>query len=163
MSRAQSGVRLGKAGHAAIASGSNPDRPFDILFKTRLATSKGFSKPLPMGLMAEARGSAPSLDDALQHFSRAAQSLCPVLVFIGNCPIEDIEVRPWDWTTWRRPLWYGDRIGLTTANGWYSTSPGCEPCVIGDERRSRCAIQHMPIRRDLLAGSTSCRENTRRA
>jgi hypothetical protein len=32
------------------------------------------------------------------------------------------EVRPWDWTTWELPLWYGDRNGPTIANGRNSFS-----------------------------------------
>jgi hypothetical protein len=27
------------------------------------------------------------------------------------------EVRPWDWTNGGPPLWYGDSLVLTTANG----------------------------------------------
>jgi hypothetical protein len=50
------------------------------------------------------------------------------------------ELRPWDWTNWGPPSWYGDGLGLTTANGRNSYSSGCKPCAIGDERHSRGTI-----------------------
>lgn len=88
--RAQSGVRFGKEDPLLLHQFPTSVGPVDILIKTRLAPAAGFTKPVPMGLMAEVRGTAPSLDDALQAFSRAVNSLCPVLVFIGNSPIEDM-------------------------------------------------------------------------
>ena len=41
------------------------------------------------------------------------------------------EVAPWDWTNWGPPFWYGDSLGLTTANGRNSCSRGCKPYAIG--------------------------------
>ena len=47
-----------------------------------------------------------------------------------------VEVRPWDWTNWGPPLWYGDSPGLATAN-WLNSCPrGCIPCAIGNGSRS---------------------------
>src|SRR5262249_10033965 len=54
-------------------------------------------------------------------------------------PGEGPEVRPRDWTTRGQPLWYGDGKGLTTANGWNSSSEGCAKCVFRDGWRSDCA------------------------
>jgi len=90
VSRAQSGVRLGKDDPLLLRNYPTDVGPCDILIKTRLVPSKGFSKPLPMGLMAETRGMAPSIDAALQNFSKAAQSLCQTLAFLGNSPVEDM-------------------------------------------------------------------------
>jgi hypothetical protein len=45
----------------------------------------------------------------------------------GKC-----EVRPWDWTNWGPPLWYGDSPGLATANSLNSCPRGCKPCAIGN-------------------------------
>lgn len=90
VARAQSGIRIGKDDPLIIHKYPTPIGPVDMLFRTRLANLAGFSKPIPMGLMAEIRGVAPSLDEALQHFSQAAQSICPVLAFIGNSSVDDM-------------------------------------------------------------------------
>src|SRR5438093_13759844 len=90
VSRAQAGVRLGKHDPLILRQFPTPFGRADILIQTRLAPFAGASKPVPMGIMAEVRGIAPSLDEALPHFSRAVQSLLPVLAFVGNSPIEDM-------------------------------------------------------------------------
>jgi hypothetical protein len=90
VSRAQSGVRFPKDAPLILEQFPTELGRVDIIIQTRLAPLAGISKPVPMGLMAEVRGSAPSLDDAVQEFSRAVQSLCPVFSFIGNSTIEDM-------------------------------------------------------------------------
>lgn len=90
VARAQSGVRFGKDDALVCRQIPTPVGRVDMVIKTRFAPMAGFSKPLPMGLMAEVRGIAPSLDEAVEQFSKAAQSLCPVLALAGNSPIEDM-------------------------------------------------------------------------
>lgn len=88
--RAQSGVRLGTEDPLYLHQYPTPIGRADFLFKTRRVSLAGFNKLVPMGLMVEIRGNAPSLHDALQEFSRTAQSLSAVWAFAGNSPIEDI-------------------------------------------------------------------------
>jgi len=88
--RAQSGVRFGKNDPLFLSQFPTRFGRADIVIKTRLTQLSGFSKPVPMGLMAEVCGEGPSMDEALQEFSRTVQSICPVFVLIGNSPIEDM-------------------------------------------------------------------------
>jgi len=90
VSRAQSGIRLGKLNPLRLQQFPTSFGPADITIATRLVHIAGFTKPIPMGMMAEVRGVAPSLDHALEEFTRSAQSICAVLAFAGNSPIEDM-------------------------------------------------------------------------
>lgn len=90
VSRAQSGIRFGKDEPLVLEQFPSVLGRVDIVVRTRLAPYEGISKPVPMGIMSEVRGDAPSLDDAVQQFSGVVQSLCPVFAFIGNSPIEDM-------------------------------------------------------------------------
>lgn len=90
VSRAQSGVRFPKDAPLTLEQYPSVLGRVDIVVRTRLVHVGGMSKPAPMGLMAEVRGCAPSLNDAVQQFSGVVQSLCPVFTFIGNSPIEDM-------------------------------------------------------------------------
>ena len=90
VSRAQSGVRFGKDDPLLISQFPSAIGPVNMIIKTRFVQMPGFSRPLQMGLMAEARGSAPTIIEALQEFSKTVQSICPILVLIGNSPIEDM-------------------------------------------------------------------------
>ncbi len=55
------------------------------------------------------------------------------------------EVRPWDWTNWVRPLWYGGRAGVTTANRLNPGSRDRKPCAIGDIPRRRRGRISQPV------------------
>jgi hypothetical protein len=52
-------------------------------------------------------------------------------------------VRPCDWAIWGPLFCYSDSLGLTTANRRNTCLPCGKRCVIGNERRSRCAIRHI--------------------
>ena len=90
VSRAHSGARIGKDDAVIVRTFPSKHGPVDVLFATRLVKLPGFSKPVPMGLMSEVRGHAPTLDEAVQQFSITSQSLCPIFSLIGNTPIEDM-------------------------------------------------------------------------
>lgn len=90
VARAESGVLFGRNDSLKIRQFLTPIGRVDIVYKARLITLAGFGKPVPMGLLAEISGRASSLDEALLHFSRAAQSLCPVFAFMGNSPIANM-------------------------------------------------------------------------
>lgn len=65
--------------------------PVRIQFLTRRAHLPGFTKPVPRGLYAEIRGSAPSLDTAINTFVQGANAFCPLIAFTCNAPIEDLQ------------------------------------------------------------------------
>jgi hypothetical protein len=65
--------------------------PVRIQFLTRRAHLPGFTKPVPRGLYAEIRGSAPSLDTAINTFVQAANAFCPLIALTCNAPIEDLQ------------------------------------------------------------------------
>jgi hypothetical protein len=90
VSRAHAGIRFGKDDALILRSFPSGCGPVDILVRTRLRPAAEFGKSIPAGLVAEARGTAPTLNAALQEFSRAVQSVCPVLVFLANSPVEDM-------------------------------------------------------------------------
>jgi Cu+-exporting ATPase len=64
----------------------------------------------------------------------AAMTFSSVSVIVNALRLRS-EVRPWDWTNLGPSLWYGDSLGLTTANGLNSCSRDCKPSTIGNERR----------------------------
>lgn len=88
--RAQAGIRMPKDEALIIRQIGTAGGPVDLLFKTRFTSLNGFDRPVPMGLLAEVRGMAPSLDEAIPRFARAAQGIAPLLALMGNSHIEDL-------------------------------------------------------------------------
>jgi hypothetical protein len=65
--------------------------PARFVFRTRYA-DENFSVPVPRELWVDARGSAPSLSEAINAFWNAAQSLLTVVALSANAPIDDLDV-----------------------------------------------------------------------
>jgi hypothetical protein len=65
--------------------------PVRLQYLTRRAPLAGFTKPVPRGLFAEIRESAPSLDAAINTLVNAANLLCPIIALTCNAPIEDLQ------------------------------------------------------------------------
>jgi hypothetical protein len=62
-----------------------------IQFLTRRAALPGFPQPIPRGIYAEIRGTAPSLDAAINTFVQAANFFCPPISLACNAPIEELQ------------------------------------------------------------------------
>lgn len=71
--------------------------PVEILLQTRRAVTPNFSKPTPRGLHVQVTGDSASLENALEHFSAAAELLTPIVCLVANAPIGILEAAiAWD-------------------------------------------------------------------
>jgi hypothetical protein len=68
-----------------------PVGPVDMTFQTRYA-DEGFNVTIPRELWVDARGPAPSLDDAIKAFWNAAQMPVAVIALTTNAAIEDLDL-----------------------------------------------------------------------
>lgn len=65
--------------------------PINVVFRTRYG-DEGFSVPIPRELWVDARGSAASLDAAIEAFANAAHGLASVVAMSANAPIDELDV-----------------------------------------------------------------------
>lgn len=63
----------------------------DLIFRTRYV-NEGFEAPVPRDLWVDARGEADSLDQAINLFSGAANSLIPIVSLCANAAIDPLAV-----------------------------------------------------------------------
>lgn len=90
--RAPSGAYWPPDKHFTIDSFPSASGRVSIVLQTRRAPTPNFTKPSPRGIHVEVTGEAASIEEALSSFSAAAELTTPIVSFVANAPIGQLEV-----------------------------------------------------------------------
>lgn len=91
--RGPSGLHFGAPdGHFTLSRFPTGVGPVDLTFRTRRTQIPGFARPVRRGLVAEVRGSAPSLRDAIEVLANAARGVAVILALSANVPLGELTV-----------------------------------------------------------------------